>query len=238
MDKKQPPPSRRQDLTGKEFGLLTALFPFGHTNSGHAIWTCGCSCGNPEPAEFSSRELLSNGIDSCGCKPRRLRKDGKAYRHYAKPNTEPDGLYIVAIQKAPNKHTFVTLSNGTVETMQTVRKIRYLSFRTINARIEEYGLNSPLVLYSGTISQKILDHFCTGKEVKRAAGRSKWKRSNCRRDGINCERYSECAWQRCGIGPKFIAPQSTDTCYREPKIIRNLYPSALAAMSNFVTVGY
>jgi len=119
----RPGSNRRQNLQGEEFGLLTALFPEGATGSGHAIWICGCSCGNPERQEFTSRELLHNGMDSCGCRPRRLRKDGKAYRKYDKPNTVPDGLSIVTMKQESKKRTFVTLSNKTTETLQVICKM-------------------------------------------------------------------------------------------------------------------
>lgn len=248
--------NRLRNLTGQEFGMLTALFNDGMNASGHAIWICGCSCGNHEPQAFSSRELVHNGIDSCGCRPRRLRKDGKKYREYTK-NAEQDGLYIVVCDRGEKrKRTYLTLSDKTTMTIEAVAKRRHSTVRTINRRIEVYGVHSPMVLVVGSISDETINKLNNLPKPEKPAQeiapevtvdlasnkaqeekKRSWDRKKCRRDGINCTGYSECQSQRCGIGPKFSNPENTDTCYVAPKIIRNLYPSALAAMSHFGVVG-
>lgn len=54
----------RADLTGQQFGDLTAIRPIG--TYGHTVlWECRCKCGNIKYA--TSNNLLSNQTRSCGC---------------------------------------------------------------------------------------------------------------------------------------------------------------------------
>ena len=53
------------DLTGKKFGLLTAMEPTGEKDKKSNIWECYCDCGNI--AYFSARDLKQKGKKSCGC---------------------------------------------------------------------------------------------------------------------------------------------------------------------------
>ena len=52
------------DLTGEEFGLLTALEPVGSVR-GSKLWRCKCKCG--EEVVVYSRNLISGNTQSCGC---------------------------------------------------------------------------------------------------------------------------------------------------------------------------
>lgn len=58
---------RIHDLTGKRFGMLTALYPVGKTTSGgHMIWECLCDCGNHS---YPNQSNLERGHAlSCGCR--------------------------------------------------------------------------------------------------------------------------------------------------------------------------
>lgn len=54
------------DLTGRQFGLLTVLKQTNHrTKTGNIIWLCKCECGNEK--EVSGTHLLDGTTTSCGC---------------------------------------------------------------------------------------------------------------------------------------------------------------------------
>ncbi len=58
--------SRAGDITGQQFGRLTALYPLKERYHGNVIWRCRCSCGTE--CEVSYSMLLSGNTTSCGCK--------------------------------------------------------------------------------------------------------------------------------------------------------------------------
>lgn len=81
------------DLTGKKFGLLTALYRNGKNKEGRYMWRCKCECGNEYDVATSS--LTSGNTRSCGClQPKRARETH--FKHgdspYGKKATK---LYIV-----------------------------------------------------------------------------------------------------------------------------------------------
>lgn len=53
-----------RDLTGQQFGRLKVIEYVG-TKNNHAAWKCECECGNE--CIKSSKQLLTNGVKSCGC---------------------------------------------------------------------------------------------------------------------------------------------------------------------------
>lgn len=55
---------RRMDLTGQQFGFLTAIKPIGTYNH-TVLWECKCICGNTKQA--TSSNLVSGFTRSCGC---------------------------------------------------------------------------------------------------------------------------------------------------------------------------
>ena len=56
--------NKRLELSGKKFGLLTALYPIGNQGS-HIIWHCRCDCGNE--TNVRATRLKMGEILSCGC---------------------------------------------------------------------------------------------------------------------------------------------------------------------------
>ncbi|MBR4289260.1 MAG: hypothetical protein IKT52_01300 [Oscillospiraceae bacterium] len=56
---------RTKDLTGKQFGYLTAIEPTGEKNRKDYIWRCRCKCG--KEVEFPATRLLTGNTVSCGC---------------------------------------------------------------------------------------------------------------------------------------------------------------------------
>jgi len=56
-----------KDISGKRFGMLTALYPTGEkTSRGSYFWHCKCDCGNEK--DIPSGDLLSGHTGSCGCR--------------------------------------------------------------------------------------------------------------------------------------------------------------------------
>lgn len=58
--------STMHDLTGKQFGLLTALYTDKVDNWGQRIWHCQCSCGRE--IDVCAGNLRKGRTLSCGCK--------------------------------------------------------------------------------------------------------------------------------------------------------------------------
>ena len=52
-------------LSGKKFGLLTALEPCGRDGQGYILWKCRCDCGRIKKARSS--RLKSGATKNCGC---------------------------------------------------------------------------------------------------------------------------------------------------------------------------
>lgn len=91
--------SRRRDLTGQNFGTLTALHPTGVSKNNSAVWLFHCNaCGRN--VEFPAESVLWGGRKSCGCR----RKEIKAQQaremsaKYAKKNLA-GGTSIALIKK-------------------------------------------------------------------------------------------------------------------------------------------
>lgn len=57
--------SRIKDLTGQQFGLLTAIRPLKERNVSSVMWECKCKCGNI--IKVSSNNLVQGFTSSCGC---------------------------------------------------------------------------------------------------------------------------------------------------------------------------
>ena len=57
---------KRHDLTGKRFGLLTALRPLYVDINGHVFWECLCNCGRY--TKTSQWNLEFGHTLSCGCR--------------------------------------------------------------------------------------------------------------------------------------------------------------------------
>ena len=54
-----------EDLTGKKFGRLTALFPTGERFRSSIVWRCRCDCGNEK--DVPAVRLKTGHTQSCGC---------------------------------------------------------------------------------------------------------------------------------------------------------------------------
>ena len=56
---------KANDLTGQQFGRLTAIKSVGRRKSSFLYWLCQCECGNTK--EIMSTSLTSGKTTSCGC---------------------------------------------------------------------------------------------------------------------------------------------------------------------------
>lgn len=66
------------DISGQQFGRLTALYPTGeHDKSGSLMWHCICECGNE--AEFSYNSLKYTNLKSCGCQKKEHNENLRSY---------------------------------------------------------------------------------------------------------------------------------------------------------------
>lgn len=65
IDKDQLSSPRTLDITGENFGKLTAIRPTGKTANKNYIWLCQCECGNY--TETIVARLKSGNTKSCGC---------------------------------------------------------------------------------------------------------------------------------------------------------------------------
>ena len=56
----------QRDITGQNFGRLTALYPTGHTDKyRNAIWHFRCACSNE--VDLSRANVIAGKTKSCGC---------------------------------------------------------------------------------------------------------------------------------------------------------------------------
>lgn len=58
-----------RDITGKQFGHLTALYPTRSRNRTSVVWHCTCDCGTE--VEVSLNDLLYSNMKSCGCQKKK-----------------------------------------------------------------------------------------------------------------------------------------------------------------------
>ena len=56
---------RRNDITGKKFGKLTAIQRAGRDKNGKYLWLCKCDCGGEKIV--TSSDLVTGNTKSCGC---------------------------------------------------------------------------------------------------------------------------------------------------------------------------
>ena len=54
-----------KDLSGMQFGCLTAIQPTEKRKHGRVVWLCRCSCGNEK--EVPTSQLIQGHTKSCGC---------------------------------------------------------------------------------------------------------------------------------------------------------------------------
>lgn len=71
----------RKDITGLEFGNLTAIKPCGFNKHRNVLWLCKCKCGKLHIA--SAGDIISGNTKSCGClknRPKHGQAGSRLYR--------------------------------------------------------------------------------------------------------------------------------------------------------------
>lgn len=58
--------SRRLDLVGRQFGLLTVIQPIGFNRRRQSLWLCKCVCGRIS-VPIAGYHLTRGDVRSCGC---------------------------------------------------------------------------------------------------------------------------------------------------------------------------
>lgn len=66
IPKKQAPKNQAEDLTGRQFGELTAIRRAENDKNGRVCWVCRCSCG--KECTVQALKLKSGHTRSCGCR--------------------------------------------------------------------------------------------------------------------------------------------------------------------------
>ncbi len=96
-------PGRCRDLSGQQFGRLTAMSP-GRTAYDKPAWHCICSCGGR--ALVDSRALLGGGSTSCGCYTRE--QVYKAVKRHGASRTQSYSAWTGMRQRCsnPNKAAY------------------------------------------------------------------------------------------------------------------------------------
>ncbi len=94
-----------KNITGQRFGRLVALWRFGTTNGGDAVWLCRCDCGKEKP--IIGYHLPTGHTRSCGClliedrKKRRLTHGEKTNRRV----TPEYNIWVAMTQRCRNPNS-------------------------------------------------------------------------------------------------------------------------------------
>lgn len=84
-----------QDLTGRQFGLLTAMYPTEQRDKrGSVYWHCVCECGNT--IDVPAAGLIHAHNRSCGCLKDQNQKAIADRRHLV------DGTCVEVLEKRKN----------------------------------------------------------------------------------------------------------------------------------------
>lgn len=67
MDKSTHVSAKKEDLTGRKFGLWVVLKPTNDRKRAYRVWWCRCACGHE--AGVDSMSIRQNRPHSCGCAP-------------------------------------------------------------------------------------------------------------------------------------------------------------------------
>ena len=166
---------RRQDITGKQFGRLTALKPTEeHDASGSILWECRCACG--ATVRYSVNHLTRGSTRSCGCLYRETRETACENRRDAVDGTLLSALVAAREPRANNSSGCTGVSfdkrSGKWQAYINFRKKRHRLglFRTkeeaVRARKEaEERLYDPLIREQWErLSPKARQKFLSGRD--------------------------------------------------------------------------
>ena len=90
-----------KDLTGKQFGRLTAIAPTAKRINGSVVWKCSCSCGADK--EVSAHSLRDGNTQSCGCLQTEWACKLNKTRIQDVSNTAINNIYVVRMSSRRSK---------------------------------------------------------------------------------------------------------------------------------------
>lgn len=98
--------SKRIDITGKKFGMLTVLHPHGRDKWSKLYWNCKCDCGNEHIV--CGEHLKSGRTRSCGC----FKKESVSLRSI-KHNLSHSSIYCIwhGMMQRCNNHKINSYKN-------------------------------------------------------------------------------------------------------------------------------
>ena len=104
--------SRFIDLTGKRFGRLIVLSPYGKTKHNCFIWMCKCDCGNYKP--ITSRCLITGSSLSCGCLSREIHNKiaKKLFTRHGLNNTKLNAVWKGMKKRCFNENSTEYINYG------------------------------------------------------------------------------------------------------------------------------
>lgn len=101
------------DLSGKRFGILTALEAVGRTPGRHVVWRCACDCG--AELQVNRMRLVTGGTKSCGCDRAVVVVHPKQRRHPLPKPSEPEPVALARpVSLAPFPRAEISLKTGSI----------------------------------------------------------------------------------------------------------------------------
>lgn len=94
--------SKREDLTGRRFGRLTAIEYYGKSSNGHSLWLCECDCGNTKVVNIS--DVKAGKISSCGCYQRERHIENATKHNMCKEHPKLYNEHYNMIQRCHNEN--------------------------------------------------------------------------------------------------------------------------------------
>lgn len=178
------------DITGRQYGKLTAIKRVGTDKWGCSLWLCKCECGNEKIISYS--HLKSGASQSCGCLCRERTKQAntkhlmvgtrlyRAWHHMKNRCTNPNvegfenygGRGIKVCEEWQDFNTFMewALNNGYTDTLTIDRIDVNGNYEPSNCRwatVKEQGnnkRNNHLITYKGIT--KTISEWAEEKGIK------------------------------------------------------------------------
>ncbi len=146
-----------KDLTGKKFGLLTAIEQSGETSWRNILWKCKCQCGNE--VVVPSGKLVSGRKHDCGCMET-INRSKAASKHGITAGGKP--------------RTFI-IWNGMKSRCNNPKSVSYKNYGARGIKICEEWMT-----YENFHKWAIANGYADGLEIDRIDNNGNYCPSNCR----------------------------------------------------------
>lgn len=143
---------RKQDISGKLFGRLTALKPTEeHDSSGSIIWECRCTCG--KTVYYSVNHLTRGSTRSCGCLYRETRETSSQNRWDA-----VDGTLLSALIAANEPHANNTSGcTGVCFDKRSEKWQAYINFQKKRYRLGQFRTKEQAIRARKDAEERLFD---------------------------------------------------------------------------------